>query len=271
MNVRYAGALAAIMLTTAASAVAEPIRAPQGAALAEAGGFYVWADGSYQAIRLPKYNLGFASTGLGEGNPGPYGGQLQSLDPRLGGGAFTGAIGFVMPQSPVGSNFRFEIGGSYVGASASQSGETHVGDSSQSFQTLNGRLVVGAACESVCPIRTTLATDYASWQLNAKVATDFKSGAITFTPWLGAFGGTSRADQTYSLVYDNQNGAGFVDTYSANTQLRWTDWGGRLGLNTRVGLTSALSLGLSGSVALADRRTTLSGNDAFGFSPGGTL
>src|SRR2546428_11630054 len=103
-----------------------PVKAPPTAVTAESGGFYVWVDGSYQSIHLPTFNLGPA-THVGSFPPfgaGVYGGQILNLDPRVTGAGISGAVGYVLPPGSFwafGSNFRIELGASYVHASGTTS------------------------------------------------------------------------------------------------------------------------------------------------------
>jgi hypothetical protein len=185
-----------------------------------------------------------------------------------------GAIGYVFPQAvlpPIfGANARIELGGSFVRADGSQSLAGSLGNFSEGIQFLGGRIGPDAfACQTAfvpvsCSANLTLDTDYRTWQIEGKFAGDHRAaGPVTLTPWLGLFGGEGRNNQT--LVQNFEQIAVGVGTatlrYTAGTALRWTDVGAKLGLDSRVDLTNWLAFGVGGSVAVAHRDVSLSGND----------
>jgi hypothetical protein len=249
-----------------------PVKAPRDTVMVDSWNAYVWLDGSYQRVNLPTYNLGPAT------NVGPtstYGAQIVSVDPHADGYGISGGAGYFLPQGLLfGSNARVEIGGSYVRATSSQSASSGAYDVpfGATFQMMDGRLTDNFGCvgPALCNSTSTVNTTYDSWQFNGKVATDLKFGAVTFTPSLAIFGGTSRNDQTLAHVTNNGFSAN-NDLYNANTQLRWVDWGARFGADTAVALTNQFSVGLGGSLGFANRRTNLSGNDSLGFTDDGTI
>ena len=261
------GSLVLLGALGSASAADLPVKARPLAPVAASGGFYVWADGSYQRVNLPTYNLGpsiFAGTGLAA----TYGSQAVAVDPRLDGFGISGGVGYVLPPGTLaafGSNFRIELGGSFVRATGTSNGAATYGPSATGalYQPLSGVLAVTFAC-APCNTSSSVATTYESWQVKLKAASDIRSGTFTWTPSLALFAGTSTNNQSLNQLTNN----GFTPTnliYVANTQERWTDWGARAGLDGTVDVSPALAFGLGGSVAVAARRTTLSGNDLLNF------
>jgi hypothetical protein len=102
-----------------------PIKAPGAVAATAVAGVYLWADGSYQSIGLPTYDLG---TRLLPVAPGSSISAANTYDPRATGYGISGGMGFVLPPwmslSNVGTNGRIEFSGSYVNATASQAAST---------------------------------------------------------------------------------------------------------------------------------------------------
>ena len=263
-------ATAAVGMSFSALGADLPVKAPRNAAVTQSGAFYFWADGSYQSINLPTYSLGIVrTTGIPIVNLGPSGPH----DPRATGNGISGAIGYVLPHGTIpftwGSNARIEIGGSYVKAETSQSGS---GASGTNFaaQLVSGFLVATIACAPPCHTASTLNTDYSSWQIWGKTASDIKFGAVTVSPSLALFGGNTRNEQFFSQTRFFPTGA-FGNLYQASTDLDWTDWGARVGIDTTTELTPWLALGLGGSVGVARRSVSLTASDLFtpsAFAPG---
>jgi hypothetical protein len=139
---------------------------------------------------------------------------------------------------------------------------------------LNGNVVNGGAtCNGAfaCTINGALSTSYDAWQLNGKAAYDWKYGAVTVTPSAAPFGGTAGAKQTLSqsLSQFPAGGGALLGTvaYTANTSLRWTDVGGRFGLDIADPMTSALTVRVGGWIGVAGRSTSFTGIDS-AISPG---
>ena len=245
-----------------------PIKAPPAAIVSERG-YYFWIDGMYDRIRLPTYALGLHNVVNAGGFP-DAGSTVQTFDPHLNGGGVRGAIGYILP----GSTIKFELGGSYVAATGTNSAVTASPTFDVSAQLLNGAGAVAFICPAPisCSTAGTLSTRYSAWQFNGKVAADLKAGAITLTPSVAAFGGISRAGQTLSQAFTQTFGGAIVatGTYAADTTLRWTDIGARLGLDASVPLTPAFVFGLGGWVGFAERHTSFDGNDR-ATSTGGNL
>jgi hypothetical protein len=251
-------ALCALAISAPAFAADMPVKAPPQAVVQQSGGFYLWVDGSYQSINLPTYDLGMRLSGPGIAFIA--GGIAETHDPRATGYGIKSAIGFIFPHGTFwGSNARIEIGGSYVNADGTQSG---VGPTNPNFivQGLAG-LRFGINCTPTCQTSSTLASDYAGWQVWGKTASDFKFGMMTVTPSVAVFGGATRNRQNFSQQA--------VDTappfasYAASSDLDWTDWGVRLGLDVTAELGAGFAVGLGGSVGTARREASLSATDQF--------
>src|SRR5438270_1692805 len=137
--------------TLAAPAIAAeadlPIKAPPTAAVASSNGLYLWMDGSYQSVPLPTFNLGVQR----DTAAGFSGGPFESYSPRANGYGVAGAVGYFLPYgtlpSAFGTNVRVELGGSYVDATASQSGTgPDNGTPGLLWQLLNGQMFVDTNC-----------------------------------------------------------------------------------------------------------------------------
>jgi hypothetical protein len=256
-----AGASVAVLISPAIAADM-PVKAPVYKApppAVSSGSWYFWVDGMYERVRLPSYALGIHTVA----NPGPNVdlGPTQAFDPSLNAGAVRGALGYIVP----GSKVRFELGGSYVtGTGSSSSGVAAVPFAAQ-VVLLNGNpsTLNGFNCSAPvsCSMAGALSTSYDAWQVNGKVATDWKYGAFTMTPSAALFGGNTRNNQSLSETFTQTIFAN-TGAYSASTQLRWTDFGGRAGLDVAIPLFSAWSLGVGGWVGVAARTTSLNGTDA---------
>ena len=83
-TILVAGFLTVPALALTASAQTSP-NAPSNAPVQQTGNWYVWADGSYQSLKLPHYDIGFvrgASAGFGLDR-----GAVDGFNPRPSGGA----------------------------------------------------------------------------------------------------------------------------------------------------------------------------------------
>jgi hypothetical protein len=230
-------------------------------------GWYVWVDGMYERVNLPGYRLGMHNTAAAGGFPDA--GINQQFNPHLDGGGVRGAVGYIVPNS----NYRIEVGGSWVGASGSTSQSTLGQPNDISLFFLNGAGRVAFVCAATfnCPINGTLNTNYSSWQGNGTVLYDWKANTVSMTTSVALFGGTSRAHQTLSQTFAQINGAGALQdsgTYFADTRLRWTDIGGRVGLEGSVPVTLAFAVGAKGWVGMVSRHTTFDGSDVGTSTPG---
>jgi hypothetical protein len=256
----FFAALTASAMTSASLVEAAdiPLKAPPKAVVQNYGGYYIWVDGSYQVINLPTYDLGARRT-VPVGDALDTGTAVQSYDPKATGVGVAGAIGFFLPPgmlSMLGSNARIELGASYVDAQQSQA----AGPDSPALAlfAIGGGTSLFACAAGICPISSSLRTDYQAWQINAKAAGDVRMGAVTWTPSITAFGGEARNNQDFSQLI---TGPGFGLNYAAGTSVRWTDWGAKAGLDARVDLSPVIALGLGGTVGFAGRTASLTGND----------
>ena len=264
-------AAVSIACAPAAFAADMPVKVPGG--IVQSSPVYVWADGSYQSIRLPTYDLGYRL----QQTPGAAIGAANTFDPRASGYGVSGGIGFVLPPgmalSNFGTNARIEFAVSYVNATASQSGSTATGiTGNHALPLLNGLTWFAGGCGGPvvgCTVSGVLNTKYSSWQGSAKYATDFNLNGITVTPSLALFGGNSRNNQTLSET-NLFPGAGNLSQYNADTTLNSRDWGGRFGMSGSVPVTTWLTFVAGGNVGLAARNVSLNGSDATAATIGGT-
>src|SRR6266851_400589 len=182
-----------------ASAADIAVKAPvyKGPEVLSENPYYVWLDGMYDSVHLPTYRLGLRAL------PNTFpsfdnGAALQPFDTHLNGGGAHGAVGYVLP----GTSTRFEFGGSFVGASATNSQSTTNTNNVVVAQFLNGSgLNSNFNCIPgfvTCSTLSRLSTDYSAWQLNGKVASDWKYGSVIVTPSAAVFGGNSRVGQSLS-------------------------------------------------------------------------
>jgi hypothetical protein len=261
------GLAAVAIVAPATAADMTPVyKAPPPAVVS--GGWYFSADGSWQDVRLPDVALGYRN--VSAVGPTTDLGPLDSLRARVDGFGVRGALGYILPQnsyaSAWGSNLRIELGGKYVNASGTQNDATTptqlVGQ-----QLLNGTTTPAAfTCTGgalTCTVGSSLHTDYRTWQLDGKVASDYTIGAARLTPSVAVFGGEGRNEQTLNQAFTQFLGGAILNTgnYGASTALHWNDLGARAGLDASVPLTSWLSVGLGGYVGFAHRDASLSGSD----------
>lgn len=233
------------------------VKAPPRAVVQQAGGFYVWVDGSAQWVNLPSIALGIPVAIAG----GPL---VTFSDPELEGSGVAGAIGYRFPDGTFapfwGSNVRFEIGGSYVSADSSGARSALIAPGTPACANhLNGfqngcGLIVGVNS----PVATALTTDYTAWLINGKAASDYRYGNVVLTPSWIVFGGRAENDHHWN---QNTTSGAMPYIYNADTFLKWTDWGGKVGLDAAVELFNWLSVGVGGNVGFAVRDAKLGGND----------
>ena len=192
----------AAMIAGPAIAADLPVKAPpKGVAVGE-DGFYVWLDGSYQRVNLPNYSLGFKQL-----SPTFTSSTIiDSFNAHASGGGVAGGVGYLLPYVPsstwLGSDLRMELAGSWVGASATQTGGSSfisVGGAAIP-SLLNGVFGHGAcfAAGSLCQTAASLHTDYSSWETSGRIASDYRYGLVTLTPSLGLFGGNIHNDQNFA-------------------------------------------------------------------------
>jgi hypothetical protein len=237
-----------------------------------ADGFYVWSGSAYQSIGLPRYNLG-PSTQIGPVLfSSVYGGQIVSLDPRAAGYSVSGGLGYALPTGtlpgPLGQNVRVEFGGSYIDATATNSGSVQYPTPSggaANFLLLNNTQVFPSnyGCSGICNTASTLTSHYADWQFSGKIVSDFTQGALTLSPSLSVFGGDAHNDQSFVSITNNGFSPVEFSSYSASTHMHWTDWGVKSGLNAAFDATRTIRLGLGGAIGIADRNAQLAGSDLY--------
>ena len=235
------------------------------AATTSAGSFYIWADGSYQSVSLPQFGLGLqrdTATTLSAGS-------FETHNPRPSGYGVVGALGYVLPPgtllSAFGSNARIEVGASYIDASVTQNGAgAPNGTPGMLWQTLNGLMAADTNCGAgACSTTSTLVTQYRSWNVHAKFAGSHRLDKLELTPSVLVSGGETRSEQAFSQTW-YAAGANTGLGYSANSAMRWTDWGARAGLDAKFSLTNWLILGIGGNAGFAVRSVSRAANAVCG-------
>src|SRR5262249_22525634 len=150
------------------------------------GGTYVWIDGLGTQNNLPNVGLGLHLIGLDAGFF-PDNGAAHDLRQHLRGGGLRGGIGYNLP----GTNWRAELGGAYLRADGSNSGSAAPtsgigvlfvnGASSTAFFGCTGTF-------PPCATSAALSSDISAWQLNAKLAYDWRAGWLLLSPSVALFG-----------------------------------------------------------------------------------
>jgi hypothetical protein len=234
-------------------------------------GFYFWGDGSWQEVNLPNVGLGFRNVAAAVGLPD--GGPLFSQPVRVDGYGVRAGFGYILSDPVWGSNTRIEVGAKYVKATGNNGQATVVGGGDLSVLLLNGSGQVAFICAVTfnCSTNSALHTDYQSWEINGRVATDFQNGPLKVTPSVALFGGESRNKQTLSQTFTQFFVAnGVVDntgTYNASSSLTWTDIGVRGGLDVSMPVTNWLTVGVGGYMGLASRHASLTAADVATSTP----
>lgn len=258
VTTRLALAASALILPFKALAADMPVKA---APVVYSSGFYAWIDGTYESVKLPTYGLGWRYI-----DPANFDrGITTTYDPRATGGGGSGALGYVFQHgtlpSALGENFRIELGGSYVRATASQSASSAPGDSFTT-QLVSGLVTAAIGC-SPCYNTSTLSSTYSAGTVDLKAASDFKYGATTLTPSLTVFGGWSRNDQHFVERQGFVGAPQFAgSSYTADSRVAWNDVGVKLGLNATFDVAPKTTIGVGGKVGVAGRHTSMSANDA---------
>ena len=238
---------------------------------AEPPGLYVTGDGSWQNVRLPSFGLGFRKT---TDSPDTFDrGPFDDLSSNVTGAGRRGAVGYNFgpgtfnPLLGIGS--RVEIGGSYVDADGASSAASTLTDGRMSPVLLSGAGIPFTDsfwCSSGfrCPTASALTTDYRNWQMYGKFATDYTNGTSTLTPYLSLFGGNGRNNQAFGQSFSQVNSIGDVvntGSYNASTQLDWDDFGGKVGVDSKIPVNSWLAVQLGGAIGFAHRNASLAGQD----------
>jgi hypothetical protein len=253
---------------SAAAADLTPVYKAPPAAVA-ANGSYFWGDGSWQEVNLPNVGLGFRNVQAVAGLPDA--GPLLSHPVQVDGFGVRTGFGYILPNPVWGSNTRVEIGAKYVKAAGDNGQATSVSGADVSVLTLNGSGQFAFICSGIlsCTASSALHTDYQSWQIDGRVATDFQNGALRVTPSIALFGGESRNKQTLSQAF-TQFRNGLVEntgTYDASSLLKWTDIGVRGGLDVSMPVTGWLTVGVGGYLGLASRHASLTAADVATSTP----
>lgn len=202
-------------------------------------------------------------------------GPFDRLDSDVTGYGVRGAVGYVFPTGTFdpmfGINARVAIGGSYIDADGTSAADTTVTDNTMYPLLLSGAgtpTAFGFNCSAgaglTCSTQSELDTDYRNWEVNGKLATDYKNGLLTVTPALTVFGGNSQYDQGFNQDFTQRNLAGVVQNtgvYTARTTLDWDDVGARVGLSGSFALTRWLTLQAGGDIGFAYRQASFSGRD----------
>jgi len=244
-------------------------------------GLYFTADGSWQHFDLPNVNLGFANTTNGTATtPFAYAGPSVNTNVTASGYGVDLAAGYHLPPgmlSPAwGAAPRVELDLSMV--DASQKLSTLVVPQVDSGAAVTGLMLNGVVIndapicnlaalgfDASCPTKSSEVSDYSTWHLGLKGASEFQFGMVTATPSLSVIGGEGQND-IHVAQFQTQLVAGtpsFMQNYAAHTKLRWDDVGGKVGLQLKTPLANTLTAAISGSLALVDRETSLRGSDIF--------
>jgi len=271
-TIRMSALLLGLVAGNAANAADLPVKAPPSAPV-DAGGFYFVGDGWYQSMRLPLVDLGhtllvFPPVGPQNVNTGP----LAVFRPRVSGGGGDAALGYrfapgLFPTA-FGSDVRVEVGGSYFVGTQDQSSfvaslSTPGLPGTIAFQHLDGRVSFFLICgNDPCPTGTSLHTDYRTWRVHAKAASDFKVGSFTLTPSLKIFGGESRNQQSLLQVTNFTTiviaPVTLVETATETSR----DIGSMFGLKAKVDLNQWVAVAAGGEIGFADRSISLSAADS---------
>jgi hypothetical protein len=261
--------LGIVFSTVAGAAGAADMSAPAYKAppptVVSGNGFYLSVDGAWRRVNLPNYGLGYRQLTAGLTDAGAFDSSLRQ---RFDGYLVRGAVGYFLPgglsNTFFGADTRLEIGGQFGRSSGSENGTTLHTVGGVVTQTLNGTLSAGGyVCNpgpQTCTTNTNVSTTYSDWQLNGKIAGDYRLGAFVVTPSLALFGGDVRNDQTLAQVLKLGTSPN-LSTYNASTALRWNDFGARAGLDVTVNVTSWATVGIGGWAGFASRRASLSGSD----------
>lgn len=250
------------MAIAAESAGAQTIRQTTAA---DSGHAYVWTDGSYQSIGLSSV-ANFGVQGLLPATTIPGGSEKH--DSRLNGYGINGGLGYVFApgvfSAPWGSNVRIELSGNYVRADDTRFAESvPITNVNLTALPLTGVAFGITGCGgATCLTRSSLSSDYTSWNIDLKTKSDFRSDAWTFSPSIAIVGG--RADTSHRFAQQTfLDGALYpLVGYDMNATLKWTDIGAKFGLETRYDFANGLSAGLIGAAGLTHRSASMSADSS---------
>lgn len=261
----------AIVITSIAAAIAVESASAQTThqiSAADSGNAYVWIDGSYQSIGLPSL-ANFGVQGLLPATAIPGGSEKH--DPRLNGYGINGGIGYVFAPgvfSPVwGSNVRIELSGNYVRADGTSFAEgAPVTNVNLTTLPLTGVAFGITGCGgATCQTRSSLSSDYTAWNVDLKLKSDFRSGALTVSPSIALIAGRGATSQHLAQQTLVNGTLDPLLGYEMNNAMNWTDIGAKLGVETRYDFANGLSAGLSGSAGLAHRAASMSADSSILF------
>ena len=125
-------------------------------------GWYGWADGSYESVGLPSYDLGWRRVTF---TPTTDRGPLQTYNPRATGYGLSGAIGYVChtARSLLGPAGRIEFGGKFVHANAADAASDSAagGIALQYISGIIPTVVPGLALQTcaTCAVSSTLSSN----------------------------------------------------------------------------------------------------------------
>ena len=130
-----------------------------------------------------------------------------------------GGVGYNLP----GTNWRAEIGASYLRASGSSSGAASLNAPAVSVQLLDGSGQIGFICAGIfsCATTAALSSDITAWQVNGKLARDWQFGNTRVSPSVAVFGGNTRSSQTFGETFAQFNGAATVDSGTYRFKSQW--------------------------------------------------
>jgi hypothetical protein len=193
---------------------------------------------------------------------------------RLQGWGARGALGYILPPgnfSPaLGSNLRVEVGATFVAAKGTQATGSSVNTQDVSVLSVAGTgassaFLCNAVTTFVCTTASSLQTDYQSWTIFGKAASDYNFGLVTLTPSLAVFGGAARINQNLATSFNQfrttTGATNFSNSYAAAMQTKWTDVGARFGMEWNWQVTSWLSFGSGGYIGFASRNASLTASD----------
>lgn len=247
MNRKLTVALTAALLgASAISAPAQeqdsakdlPVNAPSNAVVKSVGGLYVWGDGGPWTLSQQKpADPNAAQSATPAPLPSPSAATLAL--PTASAAVTRGGVGYVLPSGSVapkwGTNVRAEFSASETTANVPRANGA------------DNPLVYNGVALGGCNTCSSASTDYASHELSAKAASDYKFNSVTLTPSVTVFNGRTRQD----FVGNNGSPA-----------LEWNDIGAKLGVEAKVDLNEQLAIGVGGSYGIAQRNVTMSADES---------
>lgn len=225
-----------------------------------------------QHFGLPGVSLGLSGVSSGAlTNTG----QAASFNRQAGGIGLDAAVGYLLPPNAVppliGANPRLELDLAYAHGSGHDQNSTPPTAFGMAGLLLDGTVsnngpVCGAPAAFTCTQSSALSSQFTTWHLALKEASEFHLGMVMLTPSLSVVGG--EGDDDFGLTQNLAQFAGGVfdgntEFYSTSVRLHWRDIGAKGGLNLNVPVNNWLSLGLGASAAGVGRSASLAGSDLF--------